>query len=868
MAESNPSQFKNLQGMGKKKEQEPLLNSHYIVDAFHSFGFEPTRADMHYWTTIKESQKGQLVKELKDRKDGSEEKVNAQHEQMASRSKTPGHLSDEQIYSIYSEYGFPKPDVHWVREHLPDDEEKLKSVLDIQRKHMDAMIKIQSKGILDNVKNQMQGQQQPPMPMPGGGPGYSNDGQGGPNDPSFSKYTPHFVGDYSIIKFTPSSYGAGAENSPSTVWLIDNKNKVLRPFLSQDSFDNMFTNPKEAEKSIVTISSSDLNDSLKGFELLSSSYGIQKNGTYKSLPADRATLAQRYGKAIDEDSASTTVAILDTFIDTLRNDPNKPISNSFLDSIKTDKLTMAKYINALCYGDYSLTDVYKDLKKNELIKAGDKSLEGVEVIDQGLNKKEYASTSAAKLAAVQPKLSPPANIGDFDISDLNYSIFKIPDKAFKKLTPTLDVNSEQFKKDMEGIQGAYYDILTQQAQATTGSEKAIADENWSNFKEQLEASYGLKLSNNAVAAWGQLQQLAQQFSDRGISGSGIEASDVDTYLRQVRNSNMTIRQQQITQEESKEADYYRASGSPDQIAKLNAEDQAKGLPRDQWRTTRWGLSPSQEMLDSLNINTLKQKYPNETEADLQNMINKIIDPSGNFRSTLYQKQFDAVDTARAAKEEFQRSTLLKQNQQADKEQMNEFTDPVTEPGGSAFSKFTAPGDTEGLTPQKTTSTDTTGATDSTKLTVGQQSQGYTSVAATYYDPKTNKRIAVDPTGVVKSSVKTIPAGYVLETKAPVVPVKTTPTIPVKSTTPVTPAPTKPIVVPKNLTSSSVPVTPVTPVTPVPTITKPVAPAPSVAATYYDPKTNKRIAVDPTGTVKGSVKTIPTGYVFESKPPKL
>jgi hypothetical protein len=121
---------------------------------------------------------------------------------------------------------------------------------------------------------------------------------------------------------------------------------------------------------------------------------------------------------------------------------------------------------------------------------------------------------------------------------------------------------------------------------------------------------------------------------------------VDDMLKRSRQGDSISRDKKLSEEEAKMVTHYSKYGTPEEIQKLISEDQAKGLPRDQWRATQWGLVPSQEVLNSLDLAALKQKYPGKTDAELQRLKDGILDQNGNYRSELYQKKMNSLESER------------------------------------------------------------------------------------------------------------------------------------------------------------------------------------------------------------------------------
>ena len=303
----------------KTKEQvpeEPKITKEQVVSIFKSFGFKPNEKnnDIAYWTTRPRSEAPKLIEELKKRRD----EINKKKEEEIESKETLPRLSDDEIAKLFDEYGFPAPDPEWARNTLPNDPQKIRSILDVQRKNADEMIKQKttpppeqmppSKGT--PVMPSGAGKGTPVMPSGAGASGMTPKtpapmtGMGGPTggpmevlmDEEGVKKKPFFVGDHSIVRIVNPS---NPQNS--TTWLVDAKKKALRPFMSDRAFQNAFEDPMEAEKAVITISSKELGPGgvLEDFELLKGKDGVRDDGSMDKIEFSPAQIKNNYGKPID-----------------------------------------------------------------------------------------------------------------------------------------------------------------------------------------------------------------------------------------------------------------------------------------------------------------------------------------------------------------------------------------------------------------------------------------------------------------------------------------------------------------------------------------------------------------------------------------
>lgn len=317
--------------------EEPKITKDEVIQAFQSFGFQPNdrnHNDIAYWTTKGQSEKSKMIEELhkrrkeindkedegkkavEDKKKADETRIQQQNESKATLPR----LSDQDLAAMFDEYGLPAPDPEWARSHLPNDPKKIRSILELQRKTADDMLKKHAKNTVNSMpevpKIQNMPMQQPNAPMMGmGGPssplGMAGDMSGG-DQPA----TPFFIGDHAVVRITN-------QNNPnaSTIWLVDAKKKVLRPFMSEKAFENAFEDPEEAQKAVVTISTKELGPGgvLDGFKPLQGTQGVNDDGSMDPIEFSPAQLQRRYGKPSDPTAENKSLSMLDGILGTMGN---------------------------------------------------------------------------------------------------------------------------------------------------------------------------------------------------------------------------------------------------------------------------------------------------------------------------------------------------------------------------------------------------------------------------------------------------------------------------------------------------------------------------------------------------------------------
>ena len=349
-AKSNVGQTKKYDGVknavkANTTPEEARITQDEVSNAFRSFGFpinERGHDDIMYWTTKGKSELPNLINDLHKRRmdinnkedDDRKDEDNRQklsrkseddkkkyeddllNEQTKSKATLP-RLSDEDINALFDEYGLPSPDSEWARSHLPNDPKKIRSILEMQRKTTDDMLKKHSKNSVNAIPETPK--MGAPMPAGGGMGGYY--GRGGPapmpQDPMGMQggmtqgdepVTPFFIGDTALIRITnPNNPNSG------TLWLVDKKKKVLRPILSERALEEAFEDPEEAKASITTVSAQALGPGgpLEGFTPLESNKGMRDDGSMDDIEFSPAQLQRRYGKQEDPEGENKAVSMLD-----------------------------------------------------------------------------------------------------------------------------------------------------------------------------------------------------------------------------------------------------------------------------------------------------------------------------------------------------------------------------------------------------------------------------------------------------------------------------------------------------------------------------------------------------------------------------
>ena len=426
----------------------------------------------------------------------------------------------------------------------------------------------------------------------------------------------------------------------NTVWLYNKTNKTYTPVKNEKALQALLQadSVEEAFKHVNVLPVSVLDSPEWQGSFGSFSNAIAEDGqvpeTYSPVSGTEVdNVKEIYGRerVSDEyeDLAGRTIGVVLTPAKRKGDISEKVWNDNIMNSAQ-----LLKYVTAILYGGYDVPrHIYADLKAKTLLEQGNQEYANFKAFDETMDLNEWITTEEGQKFANDKNLVVPENILDIDIDMFSNPIFDIPDAAFQTLVKPIDITSPEFKAEAEEIQASYYDIMMQKAEANTEQSKAIADHNWTIFKKNLEKKHGLQLSDNAKTAWGQLQEFFSSSQEAGLSGTGIEQEIKDKYLKDVRDRDQLLREGKMDEEEMELRNKLLQTGSAEDIAAFvteHGEEKAK----------EWGLIPSDEMKQFYNKENLKEKYPDMSDDEINNIISMVIDPAtGYFKSQLYQNLY-------------------------------------------------------------------------------------------------------------------------------------------------------------------------------------------------------------------------------------
>mgnify|MGYP001598002374 CR=1 FL=1 len=477
-------------------------------------------------------------------------------------------------------------------------------------------------------------------------------------DPSIRLYLVSFSGDP-----TPNDATTGA----ALPWLYDTRDRLFRPFTSQDQLDAWVTvNGGDPSKTAALVVKLTPDDALTGNwqgSFLSTKYSpstedgslpVYGSGTDALSP----NVTERYGLPYDESAETKTSSSLSKMVAKWRVDGllTQESLNTF-----NDHKVVAKYVSSIVYGGYLLQDIWRDLRINELAKTN-QAYTALNGIDENMSAEDFKKTDAYFKLQADPALVAPAITIQGGIDLMKYPVYKMPDSFFQEQVPTIDWKDPKYQAEAEKIAAGLYDVILAQTEAKTEQDRLIADDNYRRFITATNKNYNLQLSLDAEKAWAQILDMQNTFENRGLSNSGILEEARDRHLKALRKkvgldrenfkekSDITLRDRLLGQASAAEI--------KEAIAKLNAEDAAAGKSPDQYRSVLWGLTPDQATLNEWSLANLKKAYPTYSDEQIQLIRDSFIDENGNYRSRFYQTAIGNKVNNRLDKLEYQRTTYL------------------------------------------------------------------------------------------------------------------------------------------------------------------------------------------------------------------
>ncbi len=464
-----------------------------------------------------------------------------------------------------------------------------------------------------------------------------------------------FDGDFALIKFQNDPTPDDGIDNTDDIWLFDQRNNTYRPFASIDSMKSVFGDKyEEAMGRVVSLPTTALqSEFFKPTEFFPRKYAVQDDGSMPKVPGFESNNIETsvYGK--ERKNPQTEIKVgnyLGSIFTTMKREGG--ISDETFKKYMEDPEVLSKYISAVLYGEYSFAAIYRDIKAKELSDQGNSEYDNYKGFDENTDANKWYKTDEGLAALdIDGAITAPETFG-MSPELFKNSIFQIPPDAFSTIVVPIDKDSEEFKAEAEAIQASYYDIMMEKAEAQTEQAKAVADNNWETFKSDMQKKYGIQLSNNAEQAWGQLQTIGDSYSGAGLNQSGLEQEAIDKRLADTRKSDSLIRESEMSDKDRNLRNYLLQSGSVEEIQDFKEKNPALA--------ESWGLVPSSDVIDFWSKESLKERYPNMKDEQIQEIHDTMIDTNGNYRSQLFSNLFNNKYELGQQKKTYQEDKLYQQ----------------------------------------------------------------------------------------------------------------------------------------------------------------------------------------------------------------
>ena len=459
-------------------------------------------------------------------------------------------------------------------------------------------------------------------------------------------------GDFYVCKFSDDPTPNNGIDETAMKWVFDVKKKVFRPISGREAEVWLASQLGLASIDTHSISTTDLQNAdsvFHGSSFLPKSYAIKADGSFPAYPEEvmykpdapnpsQSAKDQITGKVYGKDPMSATqiepvVQKTMDFVNYLK-DKNyisqdtygKLSSNNWINSTFTDA------VNAAAYGGYSMDDIWRDIKA---IDTGSS--------DTGFSRKltsaDFRNTSAYKTSISNQSYVPTGDLAAKLSAYQGVAVSALPDDLYSAKVGISSVKSSTDLDSARQLNAAYYDLLKLQATANTEAEQSQAKAAFNQFKQKVEKTYGLKLSSDAYSSWGAIQNIMDQATTAGVSGSGYERGLINDKLRANAKMDEQIRNEKQSTISDQEISNALKYGTPEEISslisKLDSEDAANGLTPAAYRSNQFKAPAS--LSAAYSIDNLRKLYPGLNDTELNEIRSAYIDPNGNLVSDAMSK---------------------------------------------------------------------------------------------------------------------------------------------------------------------------------------------------------------------------------------
>jgi len=482
-----------------------------------------------------------------------------------------------------------------------------------------------------------------------------------------------------FVRFTTDPTPGDDTTGQSNVWVFDSTSQLYYPFNTQQdaiAYGAWAGIPQEKfESYVVPIDPANPPQGFQG-QKLPIGYAPQKDGGVYTLPKYGLNNATPTGstKTMDAATAQSSILSIGKFVNML-------VQGGKLSSHTWDLINApdGKLVAALAYAGaiqgYNYSDVFRQLKINELA-VNDPRYAKMQGIDPTKTAEEFYKTAEFAEASKDPNLAIPASVLKEYLRSkdeknagilLNTPLYKMSAAMFEELQPVIDWKDAKWQAEAEKIQAGFYDIAMAAARATNDREHQAAQDAYMKFRENVLKTYGITLSNNAAEAWKQVEGITT--TSGNLSGSGIENEKVDDVLWGTRRADQRTRDANQTTLTSKEVEYLRANGTPEEIKAYVDRIGAAAA-------TAQGFTPNAQIASTLTTQRIKELNPEWTDAQVKTFRDKYVDAYGNYRSTSGGSLADNINTNTTGKVGYQRAQYLNQQAEEAKKKYQAFDKPL------------------------------------------------------------------------------------------------------------------------------------------------------------------------------------------------
>ncbi|MFA5376084.1 MAG: hypothetical protein WC455_10095 [Dehalococcoidia bacterium] len=378
---------------------------------------------------------------------------------------------------------------------------------------------------------------------------------------------------YFLVEFTddPTPHD---DSTSAGIWLYVKNEGTYRPIpddatmislFGEDKFNSIMSNRVK-----MSISEALASPEWKG-TILGTDYAPRGNGYLPTFTANTATVKYGFNRdaELEKKTLDRTLDIMSVFVD------KQIISKESFDRIFTPgNSEAAMYVEALTYGGYTLGDVWRDIRLQELALV-DPKYAGLRAVSPGMQAVDYKRTSnfddivdpAIDLMIPSEVIATALKTNVGNASTLvNAPLYTIADEFFSDVGTTPDWTDPAVREEARKIEAFYYDLMDQTLRAQTEEQKQKADYDWKRFREKVMKQLNITLSDNAIEAWDQLQQAFSAFRERGLADTGVQREATDRFLNKVRREDQRNRENADENISDQEIEQLRTYGTPEEIA--------------------------------------------------------------------------------------------------------------------------------------------------------------------------------------------------------------------------------------------------------------------------------------------------------------